>query len=384
MTVSRPPVLSETVPQSFLRRSREVLGDILHSKRWEGIIAQTMITEAERAQLCIEAQRSRGYLTSLTGALSHGGGSANLVVAGHGLIPAGWRQARATLVQGANATGIWEAIRPGAKGNGISIVYVNNGAGTAESWAASTRTVTVALNLAGGGDTLANVAAALAGSATGAQYVVQLRYAYGNSGAGNVTTADTQLLAGGTGVELLAGSLIFAEAANKDIEFVRRDVGLDAKPVYVSYVHLGGMTTLPTVAVTEIAARVDIVVTATIATHTAAHILQALRDSADAQKWISCRLAYGNSGAGTPAAHAATLIPDTVGTTYDSGATGGQANDEGIPISIGDLIPVHLQTLTDDGFTFDQAAGVGAAGTAVQVRVRICGVTYELSAVTAA
>jgi hypothetical protein len=376
--------MTETDPQAFARRTTSEAGDCLHENRWEGKLLESAYEEAKRAIMALLGQRNAGSLKSVIGAIGHGAGGANVAVAGEGLIPAGWRQSRVQITTtDATAAIIWEAIRPGAAGNALSVRYVDNAGATAVDWDGAARLVTVGLNITGAGDTAANVVAALAASTTGAQYVVQARYPYGLTGAGTIDEAvAATLLAGGTGVELLSGAMAKAEGGNKDIEFIRRDVGLDAKPVYVSFVHSAGMTTFPTVAVTEAATRVDVVVTFTAATHTAAHVLQALRDSADAQSWISCHYKIGQTGAGLPAAFAAALVPDAITTSLDCGATGGEF-PECVPCSVGSLVG-NVQSLTDDGFTFDVAAGAGAAGSSVNVRARICGVVYEIAATTAA
>jgi hypothetical protein len=382
---TRPNPLTATEPQSFQRRMTTEVGDVLHSSRWEGVIAATQLNEAKRATLCVEGGRNRGFLQSLTGAIGHGGGGANIAVVGKNLIPAGWRQARVTATQTVDpdSTIIWEAICPGERANGITVEYVQN-AGHAVDWVAATRTIHVHCDLAGAATTAATLVGDLAASATGAQYVVQARYPGAGAGAGHVQTAFSGVLAGGTGVELLEGCYTRAEAANKDLEFIRRDVGVDAKPVYVALVHDAALTTEPTIAVVEGATSCVITCTAVVGTDTANDILQAFRDSEDAMEWIAVRRAYGNNGTGLPAAFAATLVPDAHVTSWDSLATGGQANLYGVPASCGDLIVPNVQSLTDDGLTFDIAAGAGAAGTTVMLRFRICGVVYEIPSVTAA
>lgn len=381
----RPYIVPETQPQSYQHLATEEVGDSLHQYDWQGKIASEIYQQGKRAVLNVLGARDKGYLRSFTGALSHGGGLANGVVAGTGLIPAGWRQATLQVdVTDATASIIWEAIRPGEAGNSINIAYVDNGGVTAVAWDDATRTVTVGLDIAGAGDTAANVVAALAASATGAQYVVQTRYPYGLTGAGTIDEAVAATpLAGGTGVELLQGGLGVVVGANRDYEWIRRDAGLDSKPVSVSITNLGGMTTLPTVVVTETNLAVTVAVTATIATHTVANLIQAIHDSAAASEWVDIRLAMGHNGTGVLTAYAATLIPDSIITNQDSLAVGGEV-PECVPCAVGNLAIGAVQNLTNDGFTLDIAAGAGAAGTTVMLRTRICGVVYEIPVVTVA
>lgn len=383
--VARPYLMTETEPQTYLRRTDEELGDVFHKRDWFGKIAATMYEESARQTMCLLGERARGYLTALTGAIGHGGGGANIAVTGRNLIPANWRQARATATQtlDADSTIIWEAIKPGTDCNGIVVEYIQD-AGHSVSWIAATRTIHVHCDLAGAATTAATLVGDLAASATGAQFVVQARYPGAGAGAGHVRTAGSWTLAGGTGVELMQGVYTRAQAANKDLEFIRRDVGVDAKPVYVALEHDAALATEPTIAVAEGSSSVVITCTAVVGTDTALEILQAFRDSAEAMKWISVRLAYGNNGSGLPAVWAATLLADSPTTSWDRLATGGQDNLYGVPASCGNLIIPQVQSLTDDGLTFDIAAGAGAAGTTVLLRFRICGVVYEIAAVTAA
>ena len=187
---------------------------------------------------------------------------------------------------------------------------------------------------------------------------------------GTIDAIASATMAGGTGTCMGRKVYTRAEGGNADLEFEAIDFGPDAKTITMSYVHSAGMTTLPTVAVTEGATTVAIVVTATIGTHTALNILQALRNSDAAMEWIHARLADGSSGAGTPIAFAATALTAPFGT-------------DGFTARIGTLI-ANVQSLTDAGGTFDCAAGVGTAGDTVEFVVRIGGIEHTCSAAVVA
>jgi len=123
-----------------------------------------------------------------------------------------------------------------------------------------------------------------------------------------ITTTGAVSLSGGQASEAVRrGVLVMAQTTNKDLIFEARDTGPNAKPISVELLNITAADP-PTVDVFENAASVAIRVNAKIATSTAAHILAALRDSADAMEWISVNLADGSSGAGTPAAFAPTML----------------------------------------------------------------------------
>lgn len=363
--------VTDTSPQSGQRRSLAHAGrfNMLKGRpEYEEIL--NILGELERGYLDLAGGLGRGRLTGV-GKVSTGGGGAGVVFTGVGLIPGNWRQAKATIAcTGANNDVVWEAIAPGAEGNGIIVEYVDNAGATAVDWNAVTRTVTVGLNITGGGDTVAHVLTALAASATGAQYVVQAYAAYGNTTAGTIDETATATLSGGLGTCMSRAVLTRAEGANKDLEFEAVDYGPDAKTVYVAYINSAGMTTAPTVAVVETATTVTINVTAKIATHTANEILRSLWDSADAMSWIHARLADGSNGTGTPAAFAATALTAPNGT-------------DGFYARIGNQC-AHIRSLTDAGGTFDTAAGVGTAGDTVEFVLVVGGVEYRTSAAVVA
>lgn len=360
---------TNTLPQDLVERAKtadELQQESLHEGRYPKVAVDSLRSEVLRAVLGRDGGFHCGRLTGC-GQVSTGGGGANVAFTGHSLIPGGWRQARCTIdTTPANTDLEWLAIAPGAEANGIIVEYVDNAGATAVDWNAGTRTVTVGLNITGAGDTAANVLIALAASATGAQYIVQARNAYGSTGAGTIDETATGTLAGGTGTTAEPAVLTTASVANSNLTFTAVDYGADAKSVTVAYVHSAGMTTLPTVAVTEGASTVAIVVTATIATHTATNILDALRASADAMKWVHVRLADGNNGTGTPAAMAATALASPHGT-------------DGFFARIGGL-NAFIETLTDDGGTFDCAAGVGTAGDTADFVLYLGGLQYRVTA----
>lgn len=241
------------------------------------------------------------------------------------------------------------------------------GVSTAVDWNATTRTVTVALDIAGVGDSVANILAALAASASAAQYAVQARNLYTSSGAGNVTTGGFTQLLGGAGKAMRRAYLLMAQAAHKDLIFEHREFGADARPVYVALIN-DALVEPPTVSVTDWGgAGVRIDVTAKTATATALHIRQALRDSVAAMRWITVRLAPGSNGSGTPTAFAATILS-------------AGADAEALDVSAGTVAATGVAALTDDGFTVDIPAlgAVHPAASIVTVRARICGVMHEL------
>ncbi len=362
--------MTDTYPQDMQHRSlRDPMKFKLHELSPMGQEFVQMGEEFLRSILAVQGGLGIGRLTGV-GRVSTGFGGANVAFTGRSLIPSGWRQASCEIdVAGANNGLIWECIAPGAEGNGIIVEYVDNAAGTVV-WNATTRTVTCNIDVTGAGITVANLLIALAASATGAQYVVQARNSYGSSGAGTIDAIASATMAGGTGTCMGRYVLTRAEGANKDLEFEAIDFGPDAKTITMSYVHSAGMTTLPTVAVTEGASTVAIVVTATIATHTALNILQALRNSDAAMEWIHARLADGSNGSGTPAAFAATALTAPFGT-------------DGFTARIGGLI-ANVQSLTDDGGTFDCATGVGTAGDTVEFVIRVGGIEHRCSAAVVA
>lgn len=363
---------STSLPQDLNHEalsSESEMGAELKMNRYPQCVIDDVGSSILKALQGRDAGYHRGRLTGV-GQVSTGAGAANVVFAGRSIIPAGWRQAYAEIeVAGVNNGLIWEAIAPGAEGNGITVTYADSVLGTVV-WDATARTVTCNIDVTGAGMSVANLQTALAASATGAQYVVQARNSYGSSGAGTIDATATAVLAGGTGTTSARYVLTRAEGANKDLEFEAVDHGANAKTVTMSYVHSAGMTTLPTVAVTEGASTVAIAVTATIATHTALHILQALRDSDDAMEWIHARLADGSNGSGTPAAFAATALTAPHGT-------------DGFTARIGGLT-ANVQSLTDAGGTFDCATGVGTAGDTVQFVLCVGGVEHQIAAAVVA
>jgi hypothetical protein len=245
-------------------------------------------------------------------------------------------------------------------------------AGPAVDWDSATRVVTVGFDIAGGGDSVADILAALAASASGAQYVVQVRNLYGSNGAGNITTAGITQLIGGAGKAMRRGILTMVQGSNKDLELEARNFGSDALPVYAALVH-GAAVEPPTVAVSVREHEVYVSVTAKVGTATALQLRQALRDSTAAMEWFSVRLADGSDGSGTPAAFGLTVL----GESGDAGALGLRAGT--VPMT-------GITALTDDGFTTTIPA-LGAshpAGSTVAVHARIAGVMHEISAAVVA
>lgn len=248
------------------------------------------------------------------------------------------------------------------------VEYVQGGS-TAVGWAPTTRTVTVTLDIAGGGDSVANIKSALAASASGAQYVFQVRDYYGSSGAGDVTVPGWVQVMGGAGSALCRASLLMAQGAHKDLLFEDREFGTDAKPKAIRLVNVAAAEP-PQVEVHETEEMIEVRILAKVGTATALHIRQALRDSYAAMEAISVRLAPGSNGSGTPAAFALTAM------------TGGD-DSAGLALTAGNVEATGFTTLTDDGFLVDVPA-LGSAYPAdshAVVRVRICGVTHEIPAV---
>jgi hypothetical protein len=254
----------------------------------------------------------------------------------------------------------------------ILVQYIPNGGATAVSWNATTRTVTVGIDIAGAGDSVAAIKAALAASATGAFYVVQVRNLYGSSGAGNVTVSGLANLIGGTGKAMRHGVLTMAQAGNKDLEFERVDFGDDALPVQVGLIS-DATAEPPVVEVVETGSDVLIKVRAKILTATALHIRQALRDSAEAMDWIRVRLADGSNGSGTPAAFALTAL--------------GAADDAAAVEFLAGTVPATgVIALTDDAITVNLPAlgGTHPAASSLVVQARIGGVLHQMNAVVVA
>lgn len=363
--------ITKTAPQDMVERSRgDEQGASLHFQRYPNTEIEHIYDEFLRQLLGRNQGAHRGRLTGC-GQISTGGGGANVAFTARSLISGGWKQARVEIdPTGANNGLIWEAIAPGVEANTIQVEYVDNAGATAVDWNATTRVITVGYNVGGGGDTVANVKTALAASASGAQYVVQVRDSHGSTGGGTLTAAYTAVyLTGGTGSVSQRAVLTMAQAGNKDLEFEAVDYGEDAKTVYMVLVN-DATADPPTVAVSEAAASVTITVSAKIGTSTALHIRQALRDSADAMKWIHVRLADGSSGAGLPAAFTAAALTAPFGT-------------DGFTARVGSLV-ANVQTLTDDGGTFDCATGVGTAGDTVELVLVCCGIEHRITAAVVA
>jgi hypothetical protein len=249
----------------------------------------------------------------------------------------------------------------------VLVEYVQAG-GAAVGWNAATRTVTVSLDLAGGGDSLANIKAALLASASGAQYVVQARDTYGSDGSGDITLPGFCQCIGGQGSAMRRARLATGFGADADLEFEARDFGADAQPVQLGYVH-DAAAEPPVVTVNEKADVTEIVVAAKIGTALAIEILQALRDSADAMRWIAARLLAGSDGSGTPVAFA--LSPLVFGEDSDA-----------LVAIAGTQPSTGILGLTDDAVTVDfPALGVThPAGSSVNMLVRIGGVVHQITA----
>lgn len=322
--------------------------------------------ELERAIAAADARLGLGKLTGYAGQnLRVANPNADATFIGQELIPAGWAQAKMTTATGIANTDIeWRAVQPGEAGNAITVRYIQ-GVGTAVGYAAGV--VTVEMDFLGGGDTAANVLTALAASATGAQYVVQAAHAHGSSGAGTITAAmAATALTGGVGKAMRRATLTTAMAgANNDLTLLARRFGAGEKTVYFSIVDLASADP-PTVAVTEGATDVQVVVSAKIGTSTATQVIKALRDSVDAMAWLSVRVAQGNTGAGTVAALTATALAD------GGEGAGAEAWAAGVAGSI--------QSITDTGIVVDWPALATLSNNNVcVVRFRIGNAVYEMS-----
>lgn len=276
------------------------------------------------------------------------------------------RQARALLTM----TGTAGTIPATFEGGLISLtdaplIEVVQAAVTAVDWNATTRVVTIGLDIGTAGDSLANVKAALAASASGAMLVVQLADVYGSSGAGDITTSGVVSLTGGRANESVRrGVLVMAQGTNKDLAFDALDTGPDATPISIELVNL---TTAdpPTVDVFENDESVAIRVYAKVGTSTAAQILAVLRESEAAMDWITVRLADGSSGAGAPAAFGPTMLAWS-------------ADALALDVRVGSL-PGAVTALCEDSLTVDIAA-LGAthpADSTVNVFVRVGNAVYQ-------
>jgi hypothetical protein len=112
---------------------------------------------------------------------------------------------------------------------------------------------------------------------------------------------------------------------------------------------------------------VRITIRAKVGTSTALHILQALRDSADAMYWISARLADGSNGSGLTTAFAWTVL-------------GSGADDAALALIAGTVPMTGITALTDDGFTvwIPALGGSHPATSSAKVQARICGILHEI------
>lgn len=284
-------------------------------------------------------------------------GANGVIIRGKGLIPSGWNQARRTIVLPTpivNTSLDWIAIQPGVDGNTIGVEYVNNGGATAVTWNAGTRTITVGLNIAGAGDTAANVIIALAANAT-ARTIVMARNSFGSTGAGIIDEAVPRaLLVGGLGSRYVRASLTIDPAgANNEIVYEARKAGPDGTKITVAYA-VGAGGAAPTVAVDRNA----IVITIDAGVTTAAQVLALIIASAAVRELISAYHVYGSTSAGTipGAVVAAPLGNGTRGTLAELhlGGEGGGA--------------VGFATYNDEDLTFDYAA----LGESVSTDIIVC------------
>jgi hypothetical protein len=252
------------------------------------------------------------------------------------------------------------------------IVEIVQAVATAVDWSATTRILTIGLDLAGGGDTVANILIALAASASGAEYVVQARNVHGSTGLGSVTTAACVSLTGGAGKAMRRAKLTMAQGAHKDLEFEARNAGEDVETIFIRILNVAAADP-PTVEVrenyqgSETVKDVRITIRAKVGTSTALHILQAIRDSAAAQYWISARLADGSNGSGATTAFAWTVL-------------GSGADDAALALIAGTVPMTGITTLTDDGFTvwIPALGGSHPATSSAKVQARICGILHEI------
>ncbi len=252
------------------------------------------------------------------------------------------------------------------------IVEIVQGA-TAVGWNATTRVVTVNVDIAGAGATVAAIKAALAASASGAQYVVQVRDVHGSSAAGTVDSAACVSLTGGEGKAMRRAKLTMAQGAHKDLEFEQRNPGQDVETIRIRVVNVAAADP-PTVEVREhladntgVVEEVHITVKAKVGTSTALHILRALRDSADTMYWISARLADGSNGSGLTTAFAWAILADG-------------SDDAAVSVLAGTKAMTGITALTDDGFTvwIPALGGSHPATSSAKVQARICGILHEI------
>ena len=239
-------------------------------------------------------------------------------------------------------------------------------ASTAVGWDATTRVLTVGLDIAGGGDSVANIKSALAASASHAEYVFQLRDAHGSTGAGDVTTGIVGSVIGGAGSAQRRAQYTMAQGSNKDLVVTAREAGPDAVPVYFELVDVATADP-PVVDVTTGELGYLVRVSAKVATSTALHVLQALRDSYDAMSVCSARLKVGSTGAGAPSAISRTVL------------TGGEDGD-GSEAWAG-TVAGTIMGVTDDTATVSWPAlgTTHPADGSVEVLIRLCGVLHRCS-----
>jgi hypothetical protein len=292
-------------------------------------------------------------------------------------LKAAW-DACAAAVKLATLTGTAGALPATFEGGTLSlsnapIVEIVQGVATGVAWNATTRMITVSLDIAGGGDTVANIKIALAASATGAQYIVQLRDVHGSTGLGSVTTAACVSLTGGAGKAMRRAKLTMAQGAHKDLELEVRNAGEDVETVFLRLLDVATADP-PTVEVREhvngntgVVDTVRITVRAKVGTSTALHILQALRDSANAMYWIAARLADGSNGSGLTTAFAWTAL-------------GSGSDDAALTLLAGTKAMTGITALTDDGFTawIPALGGDHPATSSAKVQARICGILHEI------
>jgi hypothetical protein len=244
------------------------------------------------------------------------------------------------------------------------VQYVQAGS-TSVAWDATLRTITVGLNIAGGGDTVAHVVTALAASASAADTIVQLRNAHGNTGAGSITTAKFGTLTGGAGLAMRRGRLLMAQGGNKDLLLIARGYGCTAKPVCFALENVAANDP-PVVDVAENDDLIQVRCRAKIGTSTAAHILRALWNSQAAMGALSASLAPGSTGAGTPTAFAATLL---------SGQSDAPALEAWAGTIAGEVVGVTDNAITVD---FPALGSAHPATSLVRAGIRIGGLVYEV------
>lgn len=344
--------LSQTTPQSFFPNSGV--------SAWPQEESALYTNAMQRLALMMEGIVCSPKVTAISpGQADHAGGN-TFTITGQELIPYGWKQASKTILHGANPAALmtWTMIQPGAYGNTVTIEQVDGGAKapTAVDWDSATKKITVTLDV-GTGDTLANIVTALAGSITGAQYVV-----VADPGAHGAETADIEtssLLEDGLGAAFRRAFLMTGTVGgNNAVIWSARRPGSSQHVITVAFVEdlgAGG----PTIEVEDY----DIIVHSVAGGATAAQIVAAVNGSEDARALVAVRLPYGTTGANKKTAAVAAHLANG-----DDGTA--------VAICVGGIDGI-VTAISETSITAEAAAlTASAADDAALLELSVCGYTH--------